>query len=207
GFQNRSNRSKKYLHLNHSQKNRQERLKSRVQGGDLMEDRSVNLLLVEDNPGDVWLFKEFLKTVDHGSYHLNHDSCVSDCLERLDHEPTDLIFLDLSLPDAVGLATLEKVHQAKPKVPIIVLSGSRDANLAQDTKRVGAQDYLVKGQASHADLMRSMASAIENRRLIEKLEEAERRYELLAQGANDGLWDCNLENKQVYYSPRWKTML
>jgi diguanylate cyclase (GGDEF)-like protein/PAS domain S-box-containing protein len=167
----------------------------------------VNLLLVEDNPGDVWLFKEFLKTVDHGSYLLNHDSCVSDCLDRLDREPTDLIFLDLSLPDAVGLETLEKVRQAKPKVPIIVLSGNRDENLAEETKRYGAQDFLVKGQASHADLMRSMAAAIENRRLIEKLEEAKQRYELFALGAHDGLWDCNLETKQVYYSPRWKSML
>jgi len=171
-----------------------------------MPSKTLNLLLVEDNPGDIRLFKEYLKSSTPDTFHLDCDSSVNDCLKRLDHNPMDLILLDLTLPDGTGLDTLQQVHHAKPEIPIIILTGNQDATLAIESLKNGAQDYLIKNQVDSDLLVRSIRYAVERFQLFKKIEEERQRYELVATGSHDGLWDWDLVTNQIYYSPRWKTM-
>jgi diguanylate cyclase (GGDEF)-like protein/PAS domain S-box-containing protein len=172
-----------------------------------MAEKTVHCLLVDDDPKEVQFFKDLLQKVDHGDCRLSHDISVSDCLDRLKKEPMDVVLLDLALPDAGGLKALEKVRGAWPQVPVIVLSGSRDEALAKESLEHGAQDFLVKGKTDPLDFVRSMTAAIEYRRLAARLEEERKRYDLVARGSRDALWDCDLVTKKIHYSERWKEML
>lgn len=142
-----------------------------------MSTQSIRILLIEDNPGDARLIKEFLGEVTGATFELDSVGSLSEGLKRLDR--TDAILLDLALPDSTGLDTFEKIHSQAPGLPIIVLTGTDDDALAFKAVSAGAQDYLVKGQVSGQLLARSIRYSIERKRIDEALKSELLKHELL----------------------------
>jgi serine phosphatase RsbU (regulator of sigma subunit) len=130
----------------------------------LAPDETLCVLLIEDNPGDARLLRELLVEAGSTRFRLEHVLRLSAGLERLAAGGVDLVLLDLSLPDSRGLSTFHKTHACAPQVPLIVLSGLNDEELAIKTVQEGAQDYLVKGHADGLLLVRAMRYAIERKR-------------------------------------------
>lgn len=129
----------------------------------------VTLLLVEDNPADARLMREFLSEARPHPFVLEYADTLRACLERLPRGGVDLVLLDLSLPDSSSQDTFPEVRNAVPTLPIIVLSGQYDEELAIHMVNAGAQDYLVKGQVDGRLLVRSIRYAIERKRIEEAL--------------------------------------
>jgi diguanylate cyclase len=134
------------------------------------EEPGQGVLLIEDNPGDARLIEEMLAEEPAAPFHLRHVDRLSRGLEALSQKQTGLVLLDLSLPDSHGLDTFSKVYAHSPKVPIIVLSGNDDQQLALYAVKSGAQDYLVKGKIDRELLLRAMQYSIERKRYQEELE-------------------------------------
>lgn len=139
----------------------------------------IRILLVEDNPGDARLLRESLMEVDSFRFDLTHVSTLSGGLERLAESVTDVVLLDLSLPDSFGLDSFIQVHAQAPGVPFVVLTGLADETLAIEAVRQGAQDYLVKGQVDPELLIRSIHYAIERKRSDEALHQKTREVAVL----------------------------
>jgi signal transduction histidine kinase len=127
----------------------------------------VRALLIEDNPGDVRLIREMLREAGAGQavLELRHADRLSAGLDQLSAGGVDVVLLDLSLPDSQGMDTYATVHRTAPAIPIVVLSGTDDENVAVRAVQEGAQDYLVKGRVDGAAILRSTRYAIERQRL------------------------------------------
>ncbi|MGQ9780126.1 MAG: HD domain-containing phosphohydrolase [Bacillota bacterium] len=94
---------------------------------------------------------------------------LADGMARLAMEGFDLALLDLSLPDSKGIETFLRLQGGAPELPIIVLSGFEDEELALRAVREGAQDYLFKGRIEQDLLVRAIKHAIERKRLEREL--------------------------------------
>ncbi len=147
-------------------------------------DKTLKALLVEDNFAYARLIRELLAEARGTRFVLEHSIRLSDGLMRLAEMQYDVVLLDLGLPDSQGLDTLMRVQKQAPKVPIIVLTGLDDEELAFKAIRMDAQDYIVKGQADSDLLVRSILYAIERKRTREALRESEEKYRELVENAN-----------------------
>lgn len=136
-----------------------------------MSTRPINALLIEDNPGDARLIRDLLAESGGPGFHLEWADSLSSGLERLANNGIDVVLLDLSLPESFGLHTFVKTYTQAPDVPIVVLAGLDDETVAVEALRLGAQDYLVKGEAGGNLLVHSMRHAIGRHRLQRELDQ------------------------------------
>ena len=156
-----------------------------------MKNNPISILLIEDNPRDVALFKEILGEVNTVNFELTHCNTLSSALTLLSKESFGIILLDLSLPDGKGLDTVVRTHAAVPNVPIVVMSGLGDEELAVRALHEGAQDYLVKGQVDGNLLIRAMRYAIERKQSEDALRKAHDKLELHVQERTEELVEAN----------------
>ena len=91
---------------------------------------------------------------------------LSTALAHLATSPTDAVLADLSLPDSSGLETLARLRSGASELPILVLAGREDEELALEALGAGASDYLLKGRTSRDLVARAVQYAIERERLL-----------------------------------------
>ncbi|RYX91694.1 response regulator, partial [bacterium] len=167
-----------------------------------MFNKIIKTLLVEDNPGDARLVKEALIDAQDAQFELTHFDRLRPALEELKKTNFDIILLDLSLPDETGLKTLYRTHSEAPNIPIVVLTGLSDHELALKALQEGAQDYLVKGQVESDLLSRSIRYAIERAQILEARKESEEKYRSLTDDVLDssmvGIFILDADNKVVW---------
>lgn len=149
---------------------------------------SLNILVVEDNPGDIFLLKEFLRATDLSIGTIFEAGRLSEAQQILERQHIDLVFLDLSLPDSFGLESYTGLGLPAQRLPIILLTGLSDTSIALQALAMGAQDYLIKGDFDEKVLSRAIRYSLERKRNLESLQESEVRYRELFNNNPMPMW-------------------
>lgn len=161
-----------------------------------MDNQTINILLIEDNPGDARLLQELLREAVSIPIDVKQVTRLSQGLKAIAEFNFDIILLDLFLPDSQGFTTFQQVRAESRELPIIVTTGLDDETLALRAVQEGAQDYLVKGQVSGELLVRSIRYAIERQRAEQKIREQAALLDI----ATDAILVRDLQNRILFWN-------
>jgi two-component system sensor histidine kinase UhpB len=148
----------------------------------------INILVIEDNPGDLVLLEDTLRDTDLHIGSICPAGSLEEAKKVLAEEHMDLVFLDLSLPDSYGLDSFTGLADYALKLPVILLTGMSDTKVALQALLLGAQDYLIKGEFDEKLLSRAIRYSLERKRNLENVQESEERYRALFQNNPMPMW-------------------
>ncbi len=175
---------------------------------------TIKILLVEDDEVDRMAVSRALKTSGMSAEIVAAADCKS-AMDALTSPSTklnqyfDCVLMDYRLPDGDGLELVRKIRSAGLKLPLIVLTGQGDEEIAVELMKSGASDYLPKSKLAPEMLTRSLRNAVRIYRAeteaalaTERRNESEERYRLVLEGSNDGIWDWDFVTHEIYCNDR-----
>jgi diguanylate cyclase (GGDEF)-like protein len=128
----------------------------------------IKVLMIEGKRGDARLIETWLSKADPG-FEISNAGGLGGALEALDRADFDAILVDLSRTDSSGLETVERLCIAFPQMPVVILSGRDDEEMALQALQGGAEDYLVKSWGEGDLLARTIRYAITRKKAVERL--------------------------------------
>ncbi len=202
-----------------------------------MTVETIKVLSIEDNSGDARLIQVMLDEAqslawDLPRFELEWVRTLTNGLARLDQGGIDVVLSDLDLPDSRAGDTFTAIHAHAPQMPIVVLTGRDDPELARQTVRAGAEDYLFKREMSGPLLAHALIYAIERQqakqalqkahdqlerrveertaeleRANKRLRESERRYRELFENSRDGFVFVDIQGRFIDANQAYCQML
>lgn len=134
-----------------------------------MLQKNLAILLIEDNPDDIFFIQNILQNNTRFTFSLQTANRLTEAYSILNKSEIDIILLDLKLPDSAGLDTYKNLHNKFPGHPVIILSGDDDEKVSIKAVANGAQDYIFKNDLNSGYLIKSILYAIERWQITRNL--------------------------------------
>ena len=162
----------------------------------------MKFLLLEDSPLDAEVTLATL--IDGGiDCELWQVDTRDEFIEALKTDRFDLILADYALPGFDGATALNIARAMCPEVPFIFISGSLGEELAIETIKQGATDYVLKQRLER--LIPCVHRALREAQMERALKESEARFQSFAKNSNDVIWITDArEYRLIYVSPSYE---
>ncbi|HEY8963714.1 MAG TPA: GGDEF domain-containing response regulator [Alphaproteobacteria bacterium] len=128
-----------------------------------MAAKPLSILIVDDSADDRDYFARLLEKGSPGYWAIQTAASANDCFTFLDQQKFDCVLLDYNLPAKDGLRVLNEIRLRWPDLPVIMLTGEGNENIAVQALKSGAQDYMPKGSIT-ADSLSSLIKAAMDRK-------------------------------------------
>jgi len=137
------------------------------------EAATLTVLMIEDSMEDgATITRACIEGEMHYDFKIIRKYTLEGGLDYLMASRVDVVLLDLGLPDARGLKSVNRIHTLFPDLPIVIISGYSDIEMIQQAMKNGAQEFLIKGESSSAAIRQSMYQAIARKRVEQAFNEA-----------------------------------
>ncbi|RZJ63231.1 MAG: PAS domain S-box protein [Flavobacterium sp.] len=152
----------------------------------------LQVLIVEDNPGDYVLIGDYLSETFENPV-LHKARSFSETKKFLEKNTVDIVLLDLKLPDVSGEQLLHDVVCIVDDIPIIVLTGFADKDFGYKSLSFGISDYLLKDELTPSQLFKSVTYSLERFKISRRLRESEEKYKTLFKSGPMPKWIYDVE--------------
>ncbi|NJN27016.1 MAG: response regulator [Cyclobacteriaceae bacterium] len=167
----------------------------------------MKILLIDDDEDDYIITRDNLENIEQSNYELHWELSYDHGLQRLLDEKFDICFTDFRLGDRNGIELIKSAIAEGINIPLILLTGQGDKNIDMQAMKVGAVDYLVKGEMSSLLLERTIRYALNNREALLLLKQSETKYRQLFERSLDSIFITNLEHKLIDFNPSFSRLV
>src|SRR5690606_38983465 len=154
----------------------------------IKDNLPLSILIIEDNPGDFVLLEDHLLEKFAAIRIFQEESLDAAILRIESAKKIDIILLDLILPFLQGEALVEKIQQYSGDIPIIILTGYTDIDLARKILSMGISDFLIKDEINPEILYKSIIYSLERKNYIDGLNKTKKTYQDLFNLSPQPMW-------------------
>ncbi len=156
--------------------------------GIFMTTTNINVLIIDDDEDDYFITSDYLKNIPGKSFIIDWCFNYSNALDEIKRQKHDVYLVDYRLGVKTGIDLIKEAVKLDADAPFILLTGKGDKQIDEEAMKLGAFDYLIKGELSSEKLERSIRYSIDRAKTLNEIRAQERKYRNIFNKSSDALF-------------------